>query len=330
MNSPSDIPHAPRPKSGHHPRNRHAHGYDFSRLIRRCPQLARFVRPNPAGISTIDFADPSAVMLLNRALLLDAYPLTHWDLPPDHLCPPIPGRADYLHHLADLLATDGTPPRVPKVAILDIGVGASCIFPIIGVAEYDWRFVGTDIDPAALAWARQLLAVNSALADRIELRLQRSRSAIFNGIARPGEAFAASICNPPFHASPAEAAAGTLRKLRNLDPARSPRPPVRNFGGRANELWCEGGEASFIRRMIVESAERPQLCRWFTTLVSKRDNLPGIGHELRRVKAAEVRTIDLAHGQKKSRIVAWRFDPAASRTPPRSPSARHHECKPVR
>ncbi|HYD85740.1 MAG TPA: 23S rRNA (adenine(1618)-N(6))-methyltransferase RlmF [Opitutus sp.] len=292
-----------------HPRNRFAGGYDFSRLVRRCPELARFVHANPTGIATIDFADPAAVTLLNRALLLDAYGLAHWDIPVGQLCPPIPGRADYLHHIADLLADGQTaPPRGPAIALLDIGVGASCIYPIIGVAEYDWRFVGTDIDPASLAWARKLIAANPTLSGRIECRFQPLRSNIFRGAVKSDETFAASICNPPFHASAEDAAAGTLRKLKNLNRGKAT-SPVRNFGGRANELWCEGGEAAFVARMIAESAQRPELCRWFTTLVSKRETLPAIHRALQRVKATEVRVIDLAHGQKKSRIVAWRFAP---------------------
>jgi 23S rRNA (adenine1618-N6)-methyltransferase len=127
------------------------------------------------------------------------------------------------------------------------------------------------------------------------------------GIVRPGDTFAAVMCNPPFHASPAAAAAGTLRKLRNLGGLRAERP-VLNFGGQSHELWCEGGEAAFARQLIVESSEFPDVCAWFTTLVSKRDNLPVLYQSLKRAGVAEFRTIELRHGQKASRILAWRFD----------------------
>ena len=85
-----------------HPRNRFRAGYDFGRLIASSPRLAAFVAPNAYGNVSIDYADPAAVKALNQALLKDAYGLD-WDLPPDYLCPPIPGRSEYLHHLADLL-----------------------------------------------------------------------------------------------------------------------------------------------------------------------------------------------------------------------------------
>lgn len=301
------------PAAAHHPRNRHQGHYDLPALSRVCPDLAPLVRPNPAGGLTVDFADPTAVRLLNQALLQLQYGISGWTLPDGYLCPPVPGRADYLHYLADLLSADRapSPPRGPRTRILDIGVGANCIYPLIGAIEYDWQFVGSDIDPVALASARRIVAANPALTRRIELRHQVHPASIFDGIVRPGETFAASLCNPPFHVSAAAAAAGTQRKLRHLAGTRpTAAPPTRNFGGRSHELWCRGGEVAFIRRMIVESAARPQLCGWFTTLISQRDSLPPIRRALESVRPAEIRTIDLAHGQKKTRILAWRFPSA--------------------
>jgi 23S rRNA (adenine1618-N6)-methyltransferase len=296
----------PAPKPGHHPRNPHRAGYDFPTLLRGSPELSAFLRISPGGTQTIDFADPAAVLALNAALLKSHYGVQFWNVPPGYLCPPVPGRADYVHHLADLLAGGGPAPRGAAVRILDIGVGANCIYPILGSSAYGWSFVGTDIDPAAVAAARAILARNPALRSRVEIRLQPRRDAIFRGAIEPAETFAATMCNPPFHASAAAAAVGTLRKLRNLHGGKA-NAPARNFGGRSHELWCDGGEVAFVRRMIAESATRPGLCRWFTTLVSKRESLPPIERALRFVAPREVKTIELAQGQKKSRIVAWRF-----------------------
>lgn len=311
-------------KEGLHPRSRHRERYDFPALVRAFPELARFLVPHPIEGDTINFADPAAVLALNRALLAHHYGIVDYTLPPGALCPPIPGRADYLHHLADLLA-ETTPdrgiPRGPSVRILDIGVGANAIYPLLGAREYGWRFVGADISPASLDWARRLVAANPAVADLIELRRQPSPRAVFENIPAPGETFAASLCNPPFHASAAEAAAGTTRKLRNLAAGRSHRAagqPALNFGGQANELWCEGGEPAFLRRMITESAARPTLCRWFTTLVSKSARLPDLQSALADARASEVRVIPMRHGQKHSRILAWTFAPSQ---PARRPSA---------
>ena len=316
--APREKPTGPKP--GLHPRNRHRERYDFPRLIQSCPELAAFVAPNAYGDASIDFGDPAAVKTLNRALLAHFYGIRDWDIPAGYLCPPIPGRADYLHHLADLLAAGNgdSIPRGPSVVALDIGVGANAIYPILGNREYGWRFLGSDIDPGALASAQRILDANPDLATAVELRLQRIPSHIFSGILKEDERIDVCLCNPPFHGSLREAREGTERKWRNLGRTTDTRKPVLNFGGQGRELWCEGGEGVFVTRMIEESAEIPTQCLWFTALVSKSSSLPGIRSALRRVGAGTIRVIKMAQGQKQSRLVAWTFlDPSHQEAWPR-------------
>jgi len=290
-----------------HPRNRFRDGYDFTQLIASSPRLAAFVTPNSYGDLSVNYADPAAVKALNQALLADAYGVHGWDVPPGFLCPPISGRSDYIHHLADLVAaSNAAHARSTPVAVLDIGTGASCIYPLIGASEYGWRFVGTEIDPVAVRWATTLVASNPPVADLIECRLQTSPGECFTGVIKTGETFDVSMCNPPFHAS-AEAAAETAHRKRRRLAGNTRASTVLNFGGTAAELWCDGGELAFVRRMIAQSAARPQLCRWFTSLVSKSTHLPRLYQSLRLVNAVDVKTIDMAHGQKQTRILAWTF-----------------------
>lgn len=295
-------------KTGLHPRNRHRGRYDFDQLIQASPELARFVTVNEYDDDTIDFANPQAVKALNRALLRQHYDIAEWDIPAQYLCPPIPGRADYLHHIADLLAdgNHGAIPRGAGVRVLDIGVGANVIYPLIGHREYGWRFVGADIDPVAIANAQRILDANAGLGDMIELRHQPSPMEIFKGIVRPKETFDLTVCNPPFHASHDEASAGSRRKWQNLGKAQG-KTPALNFGGQGAELYCPGGELAFVSRMIAESKAYASSCLWFTTLISKATSLPGVYQALRRVGALKAKTIDMAQGQKKSRVVAWTF-----------------------
>ena len=302
-------------KAGLHPRNRFRAGYDFATLIAASPALGDFVGPNAYGDTSLDYANPDAVKALNQALLCHAYGLCRWDIPAGYLCPPVPGRSDYLHALADLLAADDATliPRGPAVRVLDIGTGANCIYPLIGASEYGWTFVGSEIDPVALRWARKTVAVHPTVSGLIGCRAQPSPSDVFRGVIQPGERFDLTMCNPPFHASAAEATAGTRRKQRNLGGPRAS-VPVLNFGGTAGELWCAGGELAFVRRMIAQSTELPRRCRWFTTLVSKSAHLPLLQASLRDAQAADVVVIDMAQGQKKSRILAWTFlDPGEQR-----------------
>jgi 23S rRNA (adenine1618-N6)-methyltransferase len=293
-----------------HPRNRHQGRYDFPALIKASPELAAFVIINPYGNESIDFANPAAVRVFNRALLKQFYGIAHWDIPADYLCPPIPGRADYLHYLADLLAScnGGEIPRGAQVRALDIGIGANCIYPLLGNREYAWQFLGSDIDPTAIASAKAIVQSNPGLAGAIELRQQPDSQHIFQGLFGTTERFDLTLCNPPFHASAEEASSGSKRKWRNLgklDPKR--KLPVLNFGGQAAELWCPGGEAAFVARLITQSAQHAQQVLWFTSLISKASNLPGAYSALKQAGALEVRTVEMAQGQKQSRFVAWTF-----------------------
>lgn len=292
-----------------HPRNRHQGRYDFPALINSCPELGAFVITNPHGKPSIDFANPAAVRVFNRALLHSLYGIQHWQIAEGYLCPPIPGRADYLHGLADLLATDtaGLIPRGPGVRALDVGVGANCIYPLLGHSDYAWRFVGSDIDAQALASAQAIIDANQ-LGQAIELRQQLNRGQIFAGLLQADERFDLSLCNPPFHASAAEAASGSRRKWKNLGKQAPERSlPELNFGGQHNELWCTGGEASFVKRMIKESAGVASQVLWFSSLISKAGNLPDIYKQLHKVGAQAVRTVEMAQGNKQSRFVAWSF-----------------------
>ncbi|MES2200166.1 MAG: 23S rRNA (adenine(1618)-N(6))-methyltransferase RlmF [Chlamydiota bacterium] len=291
-------------KPGLHERNKHKQRYDFKQLIGSCPDLSAFVVKNKYSEESIDFSDPNAVKTLNKALLKHFYKIV-WDIPNGYLCPPIPGRADYIHHIADLLGAlnKGVIPLGPSIRIFDIGTGANCIYPVIGYREYGWKFIGSDIDPIAINSAQKIVNLNE-LSDVIELRLQSSSSDIFKGVLESNEQIDLSICNPPFHASLEEALQGTERKWKNLKVNKS---STLNFGGKKNELSCLGGEIGFLRRMIKESVHAQEQCRFFSTLVSKEENLPLIHKELKDVKALAVKTINMAQGQKKSRIVAWSF-----------------------
>jgi 23S rRNA (adenine1618-N6)-methyltransferase len=301
----------PKVKPGLHPRNKHRERYNFPELTASYPDLAPFVKRNEYDDDSVDFFDPEAVKALNKALLKHFYNVQNWDVPPHYLCPPIPGRADYIHHVADLLAYFNAAdkrqiPTGSHIKCLDIGTGANCIYPIIGHQEYGWSFVATDIDTDAIESAQQILAANPALQAVVECRIQPNPRDVFHGIIQEGEFYDISISNPPFHASQEEAQSGTLRKLRNLKHTHNPKP-ILNFGGQSNELWCEGGEERFITNMIYQSKHYARSCCWFTTLISRETTLNKLYPALEKVEAADIHTITVSHGNKSSRILAWTF-----------------------
>jgi 23S rRNA (adenine1618-N6)-methyltransferase len=295
-------------KTRMHPRNKNRDRYDLKALTECLPELDKYVKPNKYGDDSVDFADPLAVKLLNTAILKYDYGIENWEFPEENLVPPVPGRADYIHHMADLLSekTFGDIPKGDQVIGLDIGVGASCIYPIIGVTEYGWRFIGSDIDPKSIGSARAIVEANATLKGKIDIRLQKEpRDAIYGIISRE-DLVDFVICNPPFHASAEEAQKGSRRKIKNLS-GKVERTPQLNFAGNSNELICEGGEYKFIHNLLRESEKFARNCLWFSTLVSKQSNLRGIYQALEKHKATQVRTIPMGTGNKSTRIVSWTF-----------------------
>ncbi len=301
----------PSEKTKLHPRNKHRERYDFKLLSVNTPELAPFVKLNEYQDESIDFFNPDAVKMLNTALLKHYYKIKFWDIPDNYLIPPIPGRADYIHYVADLLggSSDSKIKTGDSIRCLDIGVGANCVYPIIGNAEYGWTFVGSDIDAKALDSANKIVEVNPQLKGKIVLHLQQNPKYIFSGIIRKNERFDVCICNPPFHSSADDARKGTLRKLKNLKKKKVTKT-ILNFSGQNNELWCEGGEERFVKDMIFQSRQFAFSCLWFTSLISRQSNLKSAYKALNEVGAEQVKTIPMGQGNKTSRIVAWTFHSA--------------------
>lgn len=282
-----------------HNKNLHNQRYDFEELIKSSPHLKQYVKLNKYGDLSIDFSNANAVLALNKALLKHFYQID-WSIPKNYLCPPIPGRVDYIHYLADLLPTDKK-----DIKGIDIGMGANCIYPLVGNKVYGWKFIGTDIDNTSIQNAKNIVEEND-LTNDIQIIQQTSKESIFHNIISKNDKFDFTMCNPPFHKSKKEAKEGSKRKITNLSKGKNRKVSL-NFGGQANELWCEGGEVAFILKMINESLEYKENVTWFTTLVSKKENLNTIYNELEKVGVKQTKTIQMQQGQKLTRFVAWSF-----------------------
>jgi len=294
-------------KSGLHPKSKHHENYNFVELVDCNPELKAYVHMAKSGRLSIPFHDDQAVKALNKALLYKFYNLEYWDIPDGYLCPGVPGRAEYVHHIADLLAVSNNNKTVKPENIngIDIGTGASCIYPIVAAVDYGWSMVGTDIDKTALKSAQEIVSKNSNLSSKIELRLQEEKLSIFENIIVADDYFDFTMCNPPFFSSAEEAMAASTRKNQNLNP-KAPQTK-NNFGGTASELWCEGGEYVFIRRMIRESRVYASSCYWYTSLVSNKNHIKPLQAELHKLDCDDVKVIEINLGNKKTRILCWSY-----------------------
>ncbi|WP_299339465.1 23S rRNA (adenine(1618)-N(6))-methyltransferase RlmF [uncultured Psychroserpens sp.] len=284
-----------------HKHNKHAEGYDFEVLAISSPGLVPFIYESNYGRFTIDFANPKAVKALNTALLKLYYGVDFWEFPDAHLCPPIPGRVEYIHLLNDLLASSGL---TKDITILDIGTGATCIYPLLGHAEYGWRFIASEIDKQAYKTAKRIIDKNK-LNSVIELRFQNNTQSIVEGVINASEQITASMCNPPFYKSEAEAIEHTERKLKGL--GKSSDTFIRNFSGTANELWYPGGEKAFLHNYLYQSSLLKTNCIWYTTLVSKKEHVTSMKASLKKLGATTIKVLELSLGHKISRVVAWSF-----------------------
>lgn len=322
-----------------HVRNVHKDGYPMAALCQTHPALSGYVINAKSGKKSIDFANQDAVKTLNAALLIHYYGLKTWDIPNGYLCPPVPGRADYIHGIADILASSnkGVIPQGNSVRGLDVGIGANAIYPIIGSQSYGWQFVGSDIDAVSVKSAKSIANKNPKLTPLLSVRKQSNKAKIFEGIIQPNEHFTFTMCNPPFHKSAEAAALGSERKAIGLKgnkhkrSGKKPRADINahanastyaktfakakpdtsniklNFAGTGNELWCEGGELAFIQRMIIESVAYKNQVDWFTCLVSKSEHLKPIETSINYYGAKKFLKVDMGQGHKQSRFVAWTF-----------------------
>lgn len=282
-----------------HPKNVHQTGYDFAALEKAFPALSEFVLTNEHKITTIDFGNAKAVKALNTSLLRTHYGIKYWVFSDKNLTPPVPSRANYIHYLADLIPANTT---TKPTTILDIGTGASCIYPLLGHAIYDWNFVGTEIDAYALKSAKNIVDKNQ-LSTKIDIRLQNDKNNMFKSIVKTDERFYASMCNPPFYASQEEAKEANTQKIKGL----GKESVARNFSGMHHELWYTGGEKAFLHNYLYQSSLIKTQCFWFTTLVSKKKNVKSMYASLEKLGAKEIKTIPMQQGNKISRIVAWTF-----------------------
>jgi 23S rRNA (adenine1618-N6)-methyltransferase len=284
-----------------HPNNKHKNGYDFTELCDAFPPLKAFVFVNAYGTKTIDFANQKAVKSLNTALLFKDYKVKFWEFPDDNLCPPIPGRVDYIHYLADLLKASGIG---ENAKVLDIGTGANCIYPLLGNAAYGWKFTGTDIDAKSLGFA-ELIVKKNKLDQSIKLLKQTHSTQILKGILNETHKFSAAMCNPPFYGSQEEAMQANTRKLIGLGNENDAN--LRNFGGKQQELWYKGGEKAFLHTYLYESSMLKTQCFWYSSLVSKKENVEGMCDSLKKLNATDIKIIPMHQGNKITRIVAWTF-----------------------
>merc|ERR1740130_1031884 len=276
-----------------HPRNKYFENQpDFAALSLRYKSFATHVKDNGKHCS-IDFKNPESVKCLNQTLLLHDFNIK-WDMPTTNLCPPIPGRCDYVHWVEDLLkdrekCTSFTPHPEGKVRGVDVGTGSSVIFPLLALAlhrDENWSFVASDIDPISVDWAKKNVQAND-FSDRIDVRLVKQSCSLLGLIGGDDGVFDFTMCNPPFFSSTQE--------------AEEKKNPKNNRKATSYELVCEGGEEAFVEKMVRDSLVLKKKVWWYTSMIGKKGTLKRL---LRLLRENNVHTETTFFQQGKTR--RWR------------------------
>ena len=356
--SPSLVPRAPDGERMH-PRSAFREGNpDFGALAERHPSLRPHLVRRGASRDgakprwTLDFASWDATVALNAALLADAYDVRGWSIPRGYLCPAVANRANYVHWIEDLLeqsrpAALGSATRGPAIRGLDVGVGANCVYPLIGAARNGWSFVGTDVTDAALEAARRNADANPRLAPLIEIRDARIRGESEANLPRaeegdPAPIFARVRADEDRDAErdrldaarDAAASSSSTTKKKKIETRGFAftmcNPPFfeseadakgnagTDFGGVASEMACAGGELAFVSRILAESsasADARRFAHWYTTMCGKKETVKRLRAMLRTRGAKAVRETTFYQGKTRRWGVAWSFVATADSAP---------------
>ncbi|KAI1491297.1 hypothetical protein F5X96DRAFT_486255 [Biscogniauxia mediterranea] len=284
---------------------------DFRQLAQQDPDFGAVLKRG----SLLDFNDPVSVMQLTKTLLKLDFGI-QIDLPMDRLCPPVPNRHNYILWLKALL--DSSAPSYSdrydptrRVKGLDIGTGASLIYPLLGCAQRPWSFIATDVDPKSLSYARKNAELNS-YQTRIRI-VDRGITDLLVPLDELGEdTIDFVMVNPPFYACEVELQDLARQKLR---------PPNSACTGAPVEMVCEGGEVGFVKRIIDESLVLRERVQWYTSMLGKQSSLDALVDTLKKNGITNYAVAAFIQGNRTRRwAVGWSFSslrPAmsASRSP---------------
>ncbi|KAH9144304.1 hypothetical protein AeRB84_011757 [Aphanomyces euteiches] len=296
----------PLMNDGIHPRNKYKTPPDFIKLAALYPSLKQLcvyfymalwlresfsLRETKTGGYVIDWTDPQATRELTKTLLHLDFGLT-WNIPIDRLCPPLTNRLNYIHWIEDLILLSQpsfvSPSQESPIRGIDIGTGASCIYPLLGHALNQWHFIATDIDSISIQHASVNVDANQ-LGHAIHLKL------VDNATMLPKDAITQSImftmCNPPFFDSIDEADTNPRSKCT----------------GSSLEMTTPGGEVAFIKRMIQDSLDLKAKVRWYTSLIGRKSSLRPLLATLRESGIRNTRTTEFLQGRTTRWGIAWTF-----------------------
>uniref|UniRef100_UPI0037E9C6D6 RNA N6-adenosine-methyltransferase mettl16 n=1 Tax=Semicossyphus pulcher TaxID=241346 RepID=UPI0037E9C6D6 len=279
-----------------HPRNRYKDKPpDFGYLASKYPDFQQHVHTSLAGKPVVNFKEPEAVRALTCTLLKEDFGLTI-QIPLERLIPTVPLRLNYIHWVEDLIHGQKQPRRG-----IDIGTGASCIYPLLGATMNGWYFLATEVDDICFDYATKNVEQNN-LSDLIKVVKVPQKTLLMDALKEETEiVYDFCMCNPPFFANQLEA------KGVNSRNSRRPPPSSVNTGG-VTEIMAEGGELEFVKRIIHDSLQLKKRLRWYSCMLGKKCSLAPLKEELRKQGVPKVTHTEFCQGRTMRWALAWSFN----------------------
>ncbi|XP_060092785.1 RNA N6-adenosine-methyltransferase METTL16 [Heteronotia binoei] len=272
---------------------------DFASLAAKYPEFQRHVQVSLAGRVSVNFKDPEAVRALTCTLLKEDFGL-QIDIPLERLIPTVPLRLNYIHWVEDLLAMRDPAGKAAVVWGIDIGTGASCIYPLLGATLNGWHFIATEVDDVCFSYAKKNVEQNN-LSDLIKVVKVPQKTLLLDALEQESEViYDFCMCNPPFFANQLEA-----KGVNSRNPRRPP-PSSVNTGG-ITEIMAEGGELEFVKRIIHDSLQLKKRLRWYSCMLGKKCSLAPLKEELRIHGVPKVTHTEFCQGRTMRWALAWSF-----------------------
>ncbi|NXN98631.1 MET16 methyltransferase, partial [Rhinopomastus cyanomelas] len=271
---------------------------DFAFLAGKYPAFRQHVHTTLTGRVSLNFKDPEAVRALTCTLLKEDFGLTI-DIPVERLIPTVPLRLNYIHWVEDLIGHQEAEKQVLRRGI-DIGTGASCIYPLLGATLNGWYFLATEVDDMCFNYAKKNVEQNN-LSELIKVVKVPQKTLLMDALKEESEiVYDFCMCNPPFFANQLEA-----KGVNSRNPRRPP-PSSVNTGG-ITEIMAEGGELEFVKRIIHDSLQLKKRLRWYSCMLGKKCSLAPLKEELRIQGVPKVTHTEFCQGRTMRWALAWSF-----------------------
>lgn len=217
-------------------------------------------------------------------------------LPKNRLCPTIPLRLNYILFIEDMLLHCGISDNVKGI---DIGAGATAIYCLLAARmnKY-WKMYGLEVDQENIQWARDNLSRNQ-LDDQVTIVDQNGSDKIFEKLFEKDQCQKTfCLCNPPFFSSKSEMLEGENRTGKR---------PKLQLEKPSHETITEGGELSFVTKILDESFELKDKIQIYSTMLGCKKNFDIFLSSLKERKIENYTTTTFTQGKVSRWAVAWSF-----------------------